>query len=83
MKVKPVKRFIAGAVCPSCGAQDTVRMYQQEAKEYRECVDCGFSDEFHQKPAQEGQVSASGEPTLHEPEKVKGEDVQVIQILDS
>ncbi|MGB0732330.1 MAG: YheV family putative zinc ribbon protein [Pontibacterium sp.] len=39
-----VKRFIAGATCPRCAAQDTLRMYRDEEREYRECVECDFSD---------------------------------------
>ena len=39
-----VKRFIAGAVCPRCAAMDSVRMYRDEEREYRECVKCGFAD---------------------------------------
>ncbi len=39
-----VKRFISGAVCPRCAAMDSVRMYRDEEREYRECVKCGFED---------------------------------------
>ncbi|MCV6613213.1 MAG: YheV family putative metal-binding protein [Amphritea sp.] len=39
-----VKRFIAGAVCPRCGEMDTLKMYRDEDREYRECVRCDFSD---------------------------------------
>ncbi len=38
-------RFIAGAVCPSCGAMDrTVLEQDPEGNERRRCVSCGFSD---------------------------------------
>ena len=40
------KRFIAGAVCPRCGAMDRIVMYTREEKQYRECVSCGFNDEI-------------------------------------
>ncbi|BCE03703.1 YheV family putative zinc ribbon protein [Marinicellulosiphila megalodicopiae] len=41
-----IKRFIAGAVCPKCGAQDCIRAYQdvEKALYHRDCVDCGFED---------------------------------------
>lgn len=39
-----VKRFVAGATCPRCGEMDTLRMYRDEEREYRECVECGFED---------------------------------------
>lgn len=41
---KPVKRFIAGAVCPRCSQMDTLRMYRDEEREYRECIRCDFTD---------------------------------------
>ena len=49
---KLIKRFIAGAVCPSCGLMDKLVTYQEQAKDYRECVSCGFKDEmrFKQNP---------------------------------
>lgn len=41
----PVKRFIAGAVCPACEAQDTVQMwYEEDGTPNRHCVTCGFAD---------------------------------------
>ncbi|MGB0465906.1 MAG: YheV family putative zinc ribbon protein [Pontibacterium sp.] len=42
--MKIVKRFIAGATCPRCGAQDSLRMYRDDTREYRDCVDCDFED---------------------------------------
>ncbi len=40
------KRFIAGAVCPKCGLMDKIVNYQDDEKNYRECVSCGFKDEI-------------------------------------
>jgi len=45
---KPVWRFIAGAVCPRCGAMDTVRV--DPARNLRDCVGCGFTDERPRDP---------------------------------
>lgn len=41
-----VMRFIAGAVCPSCGARDAMRaeVSTEADTQYRECVDCGFEE---------------------------------------
>ena len=39
-----VKRFVAGAVCPRCGQLDTIRVYRNEIREYRECVRCDYVD---------------------------------------
>ncbi len=39
------KRFVAGAVCPHCGAQDSVRLWRNEAqREQRDCVACGWQE---------------------------------------
>jgi len=35
------KRFIAGATCPDCGAQDCIRVWQEDGIWQRECVRCG------------------------------------------
>jgi len=43
---EPIKRFIAGAVCPKCGAMDTIRSYEITDTMVRECVMCDFSDEM-------------------------------------
>jgi len=46
----PVKRFIAGAVCPKCALMDKLVMYRTEDGEFRECVSCDFSDKLVFKP---------------------------------
>jgi uncharacterized metal-binding protein (TIGR02443 family) len=38
------KRFIAGAVCPRCAAQDRVVVFPEGERQRRECVECGFTD---------------------------------------
>lgn len=35
------KRFIAGAVCPSCKAMDTLAVWREDQVEVVECVQCG------------------------------------------
>ncbi|NRA20018.1 MAG: YheV family putative metal-binding protein [Oceanospirillaceae bacterium] len=39
-----VKRFVAGAICPRCAQMDTIRVYRNEIREYRECVKCDYKD---------------------------------------
>jgi len=39
-----VKRFVAGAVCPRCAQMDTIRVYRNEIREYRECIKCDYKD---------------------------------------
>ena len=36
------KRFIAGAVCPTCKAMDKLMTYEFENNSYLECVSCGY-----------------------------------------
>lgn len=36
------RRFIAGAICQSCQAQDTIFVYKENNIEKLECVSCGF-----------------------------------------
>ena len=43
MSVK--KRFIAGAKCPRCERTDTVRSCKSEAREWMECVECGYEED--------------------------------------
>ncbi|EGT5762853.1 YheV family putative zinc ribbon protein [Cronobacter sakazakii] len=35
------KRFIAGAVCPKCQAQDSLAMWRENQVDIVECVKCG------------------------------------------
>jgi len=42
MTQNPRRRFIAGAVCPRCGAMD--RILVDLDTDQRECVACDFSD---------------------------------------
>ncbi|MCM2678390.1 YheV family putative zinc ribbon protein [Echinimonas agarilytica] len=35
------RRFIAGATCPKCNAQDTLALVATDDSSYVECVDCG------------------------------------------
>ena len=41
---QPIKRFVAGAVCPRCGEMDKLRMWRDDTKEHRECIQCGYTD---------------------------------------
>lgn len=53
-KKPPIKRFIAGAVCPKCAQMDKLTMYRisegENSGEFRECVSCGFSEKLVFKP---------------------------------
>ncbi|WP_113906971.1 YheV family putative zinc ribbon protein [Aliidiomarina celeris] len=36
------KRFIAGATCEKCKAEDTLMLFVEDNKEHVECVQCGY-----------------------------------------
>lgn len=78
-----VKRFIAGAVCPRCAEMDSVRMYRDEEREYRECVKCGFQDSLRldgrPEPA-ELTTRVSGERSDKAPAVSAGEREQAVPI---
>jgi len=40
------KRFIAGVVCPKCGALDSIMAVNDTQQQVliRDCIDCGFTD---------------------------------------
>ncbi|QBG35898.1 YheV family putative zinc ribbon protein [Litorilituus sediminis] len=41
MKSRVKKRFIAGAICPQCKAQDTMALTKEDGVEKVTCVSCG------------------------------------------
>lgn len=57
--MQPIKRFIAGVVCPKCGASDSIRAWLEEDADmqHRDCVDCGYQDSLSTKV----QVNLPGE----------------------
>ncbi len=55
------RRFIAGAICPSCGKQD--KLVLDTVAERLECVSCDFAEQRPQDPApDEGEVVKILEP---------------------
>ena len=74
------KRFIAGAICPSCGQMDTVRIFtDQTGQQVRECVDCGFSDHFSDQPALRGELP---EARISREEQALEENTDIIRIIN-
>ncbi|AHG19934.1 hypothetical protein Z042_10045 [Chania multitudinisentens RB-25] len=57
------KRFIAGAVCPSCNAIDTLAIWREDRVEVVECVQC----KHHQR-----QTEAQVEKHIRPQEQVIG-----------
>lgn len=72
----PVKRFIAGAVCPKCALMDKLVMYRTDNGEFRECVSCGFSDQLIFQPQ-----ARELETRVNVTEAEKKAQVQVLNFL--
>ncbi|WP_428772661.1 YheV family putative zinc ribbon protein [Vibrio sp.] len=43
--MKAKKRFIAGARCPACQAEDTLRWWMENNIELVECVECDYQEQ--------------------------------------
>ncbi len=71
------RRFMAGAVCPRCSEMDKFVVYNEEGKDFRECVNCVFKDEMNFKP-----VKRELETRVNKSEE-KVEDLQIITIVSS
>ncbi len=68
------RRFIAGAICPRCGAMDKLVLYVGSPEQRRECVGCGYQDNLaaapvsHEPPTRVNQARPGEAPLAHETE---------------
>lgn len=62
MKKQQRKRFIAGAVCPKCKAQDTMALTKEDGVEKVTCVSCG--DQMTQSEPQVEEVVRQHEQVI-------------------
>lgn len=44
MPQRSKKRFIAGATCPQCGAQDSIMLLVENQRETVQCVQCDYKE---------------------------------------
>ena len=70
-------RFIAGAVCPACGAMDRLQLFQAEDGKRRRCVACGHEDDLANASSQAPRTRLDG--GLKKPE---ADGVSPVRILD-
>jgi uncharacterized metal-binding protein (TIGR02443 family) len=56
------KRFIAGASCPKCSQQDTLRWWIENNIEIVECVECSHTDQ--RKPQSVEKTEHSGQEMI-------------------
>lgn len=44
MSTRQKRRFIAGATCPKCKAQDTIMLFMENNVEKLACVECDYTE---------------------------------------
>jgi len=84
---KPLKRFIAGAVCPRCAQLDKLTMHLDEMQQQvRECVRCGYQDmmtEEGPRQLQKDELSTRvNQPRLGEQALAHEDELQLVRIID-
>ena len=73
------KRFIAGAVCPSCGEMDSIQLSMNtEGVQVKECVECLFSETLNPEPKLEEDLP---EGRISREEMVLEENVDIVRII--
>lgn len=73
-----MKRFIAGAVCPSCGEQDKLFLYRDpDGHPVRECVRCGFSEIMEEQGSGEELATR-----VNSPSRLMDAPTEPVKILD-
>ncbi|HFB64523.1 MAG TPA: YheV family putative metal-binding protein [Aeromonadales bacterium] len=50
MSEHPLKKFIAGAICPNCHKTDGVRMWKEDHIFWQDCVYCTFKKSLYETP---------------------------------
>ena len=70
-----MKRFIAGAVCPTCRAVDRIVLEVTDAGSTRRCVSCGHSDTLAESSTPEPATRFT--TRAHEPSTV-----QAVRLID-
>lgn len=68
------KRFIAGATCPQCQQQDSLRAWTDaDGAHWRDCVDCGYVEK------QQIQVTATASlKTRVDPQQEEQQTIRII-----
>lgn len=76
MAYSKTPRFIAGAVCPRCAEMDRLQVFNEDGKDYRACISCGFKQELHIQP----QVREP-ETRVNTTQEEKASQEQVVKIM--
>lgn len=76
------RRFIAGAVCPACGAVDKLVLLVGSPQGERECVSCGYSDKLADGAPDQELATRVNQPRPGEKPLSHEDDVQTLDLLD-
>ena len=74
-----IKRFIAGAVCPSCAAIDTTLVYMHMGKEHLECVDCRYSDTMNANVSSDAVLPKT---RVAKEEQAPDKEIDIIRVVE-
>lgn len=78
----PIKRFIAGAVCPRCAEMDKLVMYTNDKHQsVRECVRCGFQDVMDDAGTEELPTRVN-QPRVGEQALAHEDEIQVVKVME-
>lgn len=73
------KRFIAGAVCPRCGAMDRIKAWEHNGIRYKECVSCDFFEQLAvEEPAAPEELTTRVNRVREEPQANEVRPVRII-----
>ena len=73
-----MRRFIAGATCPSCGEQDKLFLYRNDdGQQVRECVRCQFTEVMEEQSPAEEPVTR-----VNQPNRLMDAPAETVRILD-
>ncbi|EKO3558349.1 YheV family putative metal-binding protein [Vibrio metschnikovii] len=62
------KRFIAGASCPNCKTQDTLRWWIENNIELVECVECDYAEQRKPQSVEKSQHATEQMIGIFKPE---------------
>ena len=74
-----IKRFIAGAICQNCGANDKIKAWKDDSEKLmrRECVSCGHQEIIALEVPETSELVTR----VNYADPVFDEDVRLVRIL--
>lgn len=72
-------RFIAGAVCPECGAMDRLQLLDLDGEPGRRCVACGHEDRLESASSREPKTRLGADQRIP---AIESDQATPVRILD-